>query len=208
MKILSIETTSEMGSIAICEEEIVNEIFFFSKDVAEELISHLEYLLERTHLTISDFDYIVVSIGPGSWTGIRVGISFAKGLVKGEKEKIYCVSVPESLFFAIKGFRKPSICVINAYRGEFYISFFNGKFLFKNSFRIKKIKREQLESILKEKKYLVVGPGILQLKDILKQNCLLPPFYWFPRASFNALVAVEKIKRKIPSQLPEPYYGR
>lgn len=209
MKILSIETTSQLGSIAICKNgEIKGEIVFRCEDIAEKIVKTLDFLMKQNDMEISGIDYVVISKGPGSWTGIRVGMGFAKGLVKGEKERIYCVSVPESLFFVIKDFKKPAVCVVNAYREEFYISFFNGKFLFRKSFNIRRVKRKKLEEFLKKEKYFVVGPGILELKGVVSEDLILPSCFWFPRASFSALLVEEKLKRKIPSLLPEPYYGR
>ena len=96
MKILSIETTTNFGSIAFLEDGLIKrEVFFKSDDIAGEIV-------EKINIIGDDFDYVVVSVGPGSWTGIRIGISFAKGLTLGNRDKIYCVSIFDSYFIQLR----------------------------------------------------------------------------------------------------------
>ena len=82
MKILGIETSTRLGTLAIVENDRV---------LAEEKISDnlrhagafeevLKGLLKRLNLSVSELDGIGVGLGPGSFTGIRVGLTIAKGL--------------------------------------------------------------------------------------------------------------------------------
>jgi tRNA threonylcarbamoyl adenosine modification protein YeaZ len=212
MNILSIETTTENCSIAILESgEITKEYIFKSDDAANTLIPSLDFILGKNGRKISDYQRIVVSTGPGSWTGIRLGISFAKGLALGQKDKLYSVTVPESLFFAARQFSCKTRCIINAYRKSFYISFFNGRFFYKKGFPIEILKENDLFSLLLKKDSLTIGPGISVLPPQIKNHKNIKIFYHlfaYPRASYNAALAEEKIKRGIPSPPLEPYYGR
>ena len=86
MKILSLETTSEIGSIAFLENgNIGYETVFEGCEISNYLVSSVENILEQKSIALSQINYFVVSIGPGSWTGTRLGISFVKGLAKGDK---------------------------------------------------------------------------------------------------------------------------
>jgi len=204
MRLLSIETTTSVGSIAIVENfNIIKEITFKSEDVASELVKNLNYITQN--FNINNFDYFVVSKGPGSWTGIKTGISFVKGLVCGKTEKIYTVSVPDSLFFILRNYKCKFLCLINAFRGNFYISKFNGKFNYGKNFPIKIVSNEMVKNILKKNNYIPIGPG-LDIFPPLKKNNFIFPIY--PLASYNAFLSYEKIKRGIKSTSYEPHYGR
>jgi len=84
MKLLSIETTTSVGSIAIIENfKIISEIVFKSEDVASCLVGKTKRIIDDSGIKLEEIDYFVISRGPGSWTGIRTGISFVKGLSPG-----------------------------------------------------------------------------------------------------------------------------
>jgi len=203
MKILSIETTTNFGSVAFIEDGIIKkEVFFESEDIAGELI-------EKLNIIGDDFDYIVVSTGPGSWTGIRIGISFAKGLSFGNLEKIYCVNIFDSLFYSIKDTKIKTLCIVQSKKEEFYYSEFRGKFECQKNFKINKIGIKQLISIIKTDKYFLIGPGVFNLNEFIDiEKIRTVKFLWYPRASMNGIVAYEKIKMKIKSLPPEPIYER
>ncbi|MCM8785179.1 MAG: tRNA (adenosine(37)-N6)-threonylcarbamoyltransferase complex dimerization subunit type 1 TsaB [Candidatus Omnitrophica bacterium] len=203
MKILSIETTTNFGSIALLQDDIIKkEIFFESSDLAGELIEKLNYVYE-------EFDYIVVCSGPGSWTGVRIGMSFAKGIVLGQINKIYAVSVFDSIFYSVKNIKAKFLGIVYCSRDIFYCSEFNGRFNYKKSFKIKKIILKDLLSIVKKNDYTLIGPGLMNLKEFTKLERIKTNYFLsYPRASLNGLVAYQKIKRKILSLPLEPIYGK
>lgn len=84
MKVLGIDTSTKTMSIAIVENSmILGEINFYSNmDHSERLIDNIRYLLESNDLTMKDIDLVGVAVGPGSFTGIRIGIATAKGLLE------------------------------------------------------------------------------------------------------------------------------
>ncbi|HOK56371.1 MAG TPA: tRNA (adenosine(37)-N6)-threonylcarbamoyltransferase complex dimerization subunit type 1 TsaB [bacterium] len=203
MKILSIETTTNFGSIALLEyNNLKKEILFESSDIAGEIIEKLNIIYE-------DFDYVVVSAGPGSWTGIRIGISFAKGLVLADKSKIYVVNVFDSIFYSVKDIKEKFIGIVYSSRDMFFYSEFNGRFNYKNSFKIKKITLKNLLLKIEREDCFLIGPGVINLKEFKNiEKIKTIDYLWYPRASLNGMVAYQKIKRNIPSLLPEPIYGK
>ncbi|MFB0972785.1 MAG: tRNA (adenosine(37)-N6)-threonylcarbamoyltransferase complex dimerization subunit type 1 TsaB [Tissierellia bacterium] len=84
MKVLGIDTSTKTMSIAVIEDsKILCEINFFSNmDHSEKLIDNIKYLLESNNLKMDDIDLVGVAVGPGSFTGIRIGIATAKGLLE------------------------------------------------------------------------------------------------------------------------------
>lgn len=203
MKILSIETTTNFGSIALLEKDILKkEIFFESSDIAGEIIEKLDFIYD-------DFDYVVVSAGPGSWTGIRIGISFAKGLVLAKREKIYVINVFDSLFYSVKNIKAKFLGIVYSSRDIFFCSEFNGKFNYKTSFKIKKITLKEILSIIKKKDDFLIGPGVLNLREFTNiEKIKTIHFLWYPKASLNGMIAYQKIKRNITTLPLEPIYGK
>ncbi len=81
MKILAIETSVKESSIAIIDNNACYELFTDTmNDTAKSLPILVEDALSKTKNSFQDLDGIAISIGPGSFTGLRVGLSYAKGL--------------------------------------------------------------------------------------------------------------------------------
>ena len=82
MKIIAIETATEICGVSIIENNeiigIEEQILF--RDHAEKLPLLTQKILKKYNLKIKDFNGVAVSTGPGSFTGLRIGLSFAKAL--------------------------------------------------------------------------------------------------------------------------------
>lgn len=212
MKNLSIDTTSRMASVACIDDgKVLYEYHFHSEDAAGELTKAVSTVISGTCMKTENFDYVVVANGPGLWTGTRLGLSFAKGLVAGDSSRIYAVSVQDSLFYSVKDAVSSALCIINAYKGSFYVSEFKGRFNYKRGFPICKISIDELMDMLSSEERLVVGPGIYDLQNMYQRTSVLKKFLpslIFPSAGSNGLMAFEKIRRNIPSSPPTPRYER
>ncbi|HOL67848.1 MAG TPA: tRNA (adenosine(37)-N6)-threonylcarbamoyltransferase complex dimerization subunit type 1 TsaB [bacterium] len=121
MTVLVIETSTRRPSLALAwNSEVRDELIWETEDLAINLLGKLETLLERNHIDITTVSRIAICLGPGSWTGVRVGLSFAKGLVCGQRQRLYGFFSVESLMFACRKETGPVCCLVNAYRGRFY----------------------------------------------------------------------------------------
>ncbi len=82
MKLLAIETATEVCGIAYFENGAIQglEEAVIYREHAKSLPMFYKKLQDKTHFKLEDLDGIAVSIGPGSFTGLRIGLSFAKGL--------------------------------------------------------------------------------------------------------------------------------
>jgi tRNA threonylcarbamoyladenosine biosynthesis protein TsaB len=118
--ILSIDTTSEFASIALTEgEQTVDEILLCSPDgYGHILYGHVQQLLSRNGVTIQQIDCFAAASGPGSFTGVRVGLTAVKGLAEATGKRVVAVSNLRALaFFGTACLRAT---VLDARRGEVY----------------------------------------------------------------------------------------
>ncbi|HUI29234.1 MAG TPA: tRNA (adenosine(37)-N6)-threonylcarbamoyltransferase complex dimerization subunit type 1 TsaB [Candidatus Acidoferrales bacterium] len=133
-RILAIETATKVCSVAVADEcEVLGEFSLFVPQVhAERLIVMTSNLIENLRLTYSDLDAVAVSIGPGSFTGLRIGLSVAKGIAYGQDKKLIAIPTLEAIARLLRdraGPEKTIVPVLRARADEFYYS----SFLVKNS---------------------------------------------------------------------------
>ena len=86
----------------------------------EVLASVIEYLTAQLEITIKDLDLIVCARGPGSFTGLRIGLATAKGLSAGTGVPLVSVAVPDFLYRPYSFFPGPVIPVIDGKKNRFY----------------------------------------------------------------------------------------
>jgi len=93
---LGIETTTKVNGLALLKnEKVLDEVDFQPEDAVEEIFVHLDNFLKRNKISLKKINLFVVSLGPGSWTGIRLGITLIKGFVVGSEKKVVGVHNPE-----------------------------------------------------------------------------------------------------------------
>ena len=102
MKLLAIETVTEVCSVAVCDgEKISQEISTHRKGHSQFVLGMIEKLLKEANLSLNDLDGIVVDSGPGSFTGIRIGLGIAQGLAYGAGIPVIPVTSLETLAGAV-----------------------------------------------------------------------------------------------------------
>ena len=101
MKILSVDTSATAASVALSEEgKLIGETFInTSLTHSQTLIPMVEQLLNNTKTEISDIDAIAVNAGPGSFTGVRIGVAAVKGLAFANNIPCVSVSTLESMAY-------------------------------------------------------------------------------------------------------------
>ncbi len=121
MFILGIETTGKVGSVAIVDEngKTVNRVTTDSMSHLRELVPMIKELVDELGISLNELDAIAVSVGPGSFTGIRIGLATAKTLAQTLCKK--CISVNSLEIFREKADGDNKVAVIyNARRGQVY----------------------------------------------------------------------------------------
>ena len=125
--ILSIDTTSEFGSIALTDaKRTVDEILLHAPEGwGHILFEHVERLLFRQGLNVNQIECFAASSGPGSFTGVRVGLTAVKGLAEATGKPVVAVSNLQALaFFGTAPLRAT---VLDARRGEIYGAVYDDK---------------------------------------------------------------------------------
>jgi tRNA threonylcarbamoyladenosine biosynthesis protein TsaB len=126
MKILALESSAKAASVALCDgSELIVQYFQNSGHThSRTLMKMTGELLDNVGLTLSALDYIAVASGPGSFTGIRIGVSAAIGLAWGADKPVCGVSTLEAMAYHIE---EPDyiICpVMDARREQVYNALF------------------------------------------------------------------------------------
>ena len=214
-RIILIETSTSLCSAALVEDGKVT-----AETVSEEPRAHaamtapfVKGLLDGAGIRVADCSAVAVSKGPGSYTGLRVGVSTAKGLCFGAGIPLISVGTLDTLVFQAKeaglvpeGCRK-IVPMIDARRMEVYTSVFDteGNQLTPTTAQI--VDNSTFKDILEDGPVLFIGDGALKCKDIIDS----PQAYFedcCPKASAMCAPALKAFKDKRFEDVAyfEPFY--
>jgi tRNA threonylcarbamoyladenosine biosynthesis protein TsaB len=127
MKILAIETSTLLGGIAILDGEsgLIAEMRLNVKSAySERLMTETDHILKQAGVGISDIDAFAISIGPGSFTGLRIGLGTVKGFSYATGKPIVTVPTLEALAWHFTYSRYPVCTMLDARKKEVYASLF------------------------------------------------------------------------------------
>lgn len=163
MLVLAIDTATKIGSVALYDDKtgVIGEINLYVKvNHSNVIMDAVDSLFKLSGLTIKDVDRIAVTIGPGSFTGIRIGTAIAKGLAYSLKKTI--VGVNELDVLAHMGENREDIIVplIDARKERVYFSKY--RYIDNILLREEEYKDGELREILddlKGKKVTFIGDG-------------------------------------------------
>jgi len=180
--ILNIETATEVCSVCFARDGEIIAIreSFEGKTHAKLLTVFIEELLEENNLRVTDFDAIAVSMGPGSYTGLRIGVSATKGLSYAADLPLIAVSTLQSLALGVSNRKEIKmndntwVCpMIDARRMEVYTAFFNAENESKSEISADIIDENSYLDILNERQVVFCGNGASKCKSsITHKNAL------------------------------------
>lgn len=127
MKILAIETSTMLGGIAIADDSrgLIAEARLNVKTThSERLMTVIGQVVAQSGLLLDDMDIFAVASGPGSFTGLRIGLSTAKGLAYATGKPIVTVPTLEAFAWNLPFSRYPVCVMLDARRGEVYAALF------------------------------------------------------------------------------------
>lgn len=126
MKILAFDTTAKTASVAVTEDEKLLGLSNIDNGLtqSELILPMAENLLSSLKLDFSDIELYAVTVGPGSFTGVRIGVATVKGLAFGRDIPCAAVSALEALAENAAGLRGIILPCMDARRGQFYTATF------------------------------------------------------------------------------------
>ncbi|MBU4310439.1 tRNA (adenosine(37)-N6)-threonylcarbamoyltransferase complex dimerization subunit type 1 TsaB [bacterium] len=213
MTILGIETSTMTGSIALMDEErlIAEYTLNLRETHSSRLMPAIDRILKDASLTIKDLNGIAVSLGPGSFTGLRIGIATAKGLAQGLDIPIVGIPTLDGLAFNLSHCKDLICPILDARKGEVYCA------LYKNGKRLTKYMACELGELLKKVKSKVRSPkskvvflgdgieicGELIKKRLGKKAIFISKSRRLPNASSIAELGLKKFPPKADQPLAE-----
>lgn len=215
VKILGIDTATDICGIALTEDRtLVTEFRSNIKRAhAEKIIHAIDRVLSDVHLKLNEIDGIALSIGPGSFTGLRIGLAVVKGLAFATNLPV--VSVPSLDAFACQAyFWRDQICpLIKAQADEAYAALYhfqNGQLIRNSDDQL--VTLNSLHDLINQKT-LIINVGMKNLPDIIKGELaklveVAPPEYSMTSGYFVAMLGFEKFTHQEMEDIDklEPFY--
>lgn len=196
MIILSLETASNILSIALLEDNRILASYdeYMERGQGEALILLIDSLFKKAQMEISQLDAVVVGIGPGSFTGVRIGLATARAIGLSLGIPVYGVNSFET--YAVE-YDRPVWVVLDTKRGDYYTQAFNGS--------IEPLSVPTIQTTEQLKKYLpfnAMGDAAEKLAQEIGCNVISKKM---SLAIQNAKVALMRLSHPVD---PEPLYLR
>ena len=209
--ILNIETSTKNCSASIAKDGaliVLKELNSGSFSHAEKLHVFIEELLEEAGLKITDLNAIAVGKGPGSYTGLRIGVSAAKGLC-------YALNIPLISVATLKVLAKRTrisqgviVAMLDARRMEVFSAVYNDKYEEIRKTEAQIIDTYSFENYLSQGKVTFIGDGAEKCKDVIVHENAIFIDNAFPSAEEMAPVSFEKYQKSDTEDVAyfEPFY--
>ncbi len=214
MRVLAIESSAKAASVAVCEDEKLVSQYFQASGLTHSrtLLVMVEDILKNLDLKINDIDGIAVAHGPGSFTGIRIGISAAKGLSWGADIPVCGVSTLEAMAHHIDSPAGIICPVMDARRMQIYNAKFrrddNGSLVRLTDDRAISIDQLIQESTDDGKPYFLLGDGAELCYNAFRAAGLIPHLAPIPirlQTAWGVAMAALDKEFKSPDELLPNY---
>lgn len=168
---LSIDTSTKRISITIGDESFFKT--YIPKGIKQnlELIKIFKKMLKENNINLKDIKNYYFTIGPGSFTGIRFGISFVLGLTEGRKVNYFPISTLEAIALSQEGISTPVLTQSLKY---FYAGIYNVKNSIKtilkpNIFKIEELKEIKKGIFLTTKEFSISFEGLVKIENPISE---------------------------------------
>lgn len=161
MYYLLLDSSNKYLSVGLSIDNVVVDKIFYEawQRQSEVMINEIHNIMQRNNVSNKDLDGVVVGIGPGSYTGVRIAITIAKTIAYALKIKIYKVSSLSLL----RDENRPTICLFNARSGRSYFGVYEGD---KTLYADDALPNEIVQKYIDEHKdYLINGDAYLFGKE-------------------------------------------
>lgn len=186
MKVLGIDTSTSCGAVGLIDDGEVLSDYFLNIPVthSERLLSAIEFVLREARCSIGDVDGWAISLGPGSFTGLRIGVSTVKGLAFATGKPVAGVATLDVLASQVSPTSYLICPILDARKKEVYTAFYRygeGDFLGRQS-DYQALRPEDLVKKIKEQT-IFLGDGVRTYRNFLLHS--LHPLATFPAAPLH-----------------------
>ena len=209
--VLNIETATTNCSVSLSKDGetlVLKEDNSAGYSHAETLHVYINNVFEEAKISAKDIDAVAVSKGPGSYTGLRIGVSSAKGLCYALNKPLISVSTLESLAHQVKINDGTIISMLDARRMEVYSAIFNNKHEQVRDIKAEILTEDSYADLLKENKVYFVGNGVAKTKQLINHPNAVFIEGKLPSANEMSLLSELKYKKSDIEDVAyfEPYY--
>ena len=218
-KLLLIESGTNVCSVAFAIDGKVVGLKESAdeKAHASQLTLFIDQLTKETGVSISQLDAVVVSNGPGSYTGLRIGVSAAKGICYAAEKPLISISSLDSMVHGVSVNYKSLVeengidyyCpMIDARRMEVYTALYDNAFNKIKEIEAQVIDETTFKDVLKDKKILFFGSGATKCKDTINHHNAFYVNDFSPSAQFMIPLALKAFANHTFEDIAyfEPYY--
>lgn len=173
MIILAIDTSTVSASVAIMDENKLHGLYSTNYKLkhSEKLLPLIESLLEQINMTLSDMDAFALTVGPGSFTGLRIGAATIKGFAYATGQPIIPVSTLEALAYSQENFTGIIAPILDAQRNQVYCAMFRNvddkpeRLCEDSSLGIDEFCEKLLSELKEGEKALFLGDGVAKFHE-------------------------------------------
>lgn len=209
--VLNIETATTNCSVSLSKD---GETLILKEDKdsgyshAEKLHVYINELFKEANINPKDIDAVAVSKGPGSYTGLRIGVSAAKGLCFALDKPLLAVSTLEILAHQVKISQGYIVPMLDARRLEVYAAVFDAKFEQYRGIKAEILSKETYSTLLKENKVYFIGSGVEKTKTLVTHSNAIFIEGQLPSANEMAQLSERKYKKSDIEDVAyfEPFY--
>lgn len=217
MTILGLDSSSKYFSLLVAKDDKILSSLYepFGRELSSKIIPSIKYGLKKSKLSLEDIDYFAVGLGPGSFTGLRVGAATIKGLAFSQKKAVAGVSSldiiaygalsgDDTILNTAKSSDNVTICpMVDAKRFLVYSAIYklrNGCLKRRSGYFL--IAIEELVAKLKmEEKVIFIGDGLFLYRGYLNKKLGKTAYFidenlWYPKMANIFSYLKEKIDKK------------
>ena len=209
--ILNIETATKNCSVCLAENgEVIaiRELNDGNYSHAEKLHPFIQELLKEVNIDSTAISAVAVSKGPGSYTGLRIGVSAAKGICFAIDKPLISIETLNSLAYAIAVEEGLIVPMLDARRMEVYSAVYNSKHEEVRKIQAQIIDENSFKEELSNGKVYFLGDGAAKCKEILQHDNAIFIEDKFPSAKEMAILSYDKYKKNDIEDVAyfEPFY--
>lgn len=218
MKILALDTSANTATVCVTEDGnlLCEETVNYKKTHSETIMPMIDRALKNCGTELSEIDLFAVANGPGSFTGLRIGVSVVKGMAHALSKPVLGISTTEGLAYNLFMCTDIICPIMDARRSQVY----NAVYTWENGVSCELCApralsiEECVEDVKKYgKKVIFLGDGVPVNREYIvnamgKQAFFAPPSCNAQRASSLACIAAERVDKSIRAEELLPFYLR